>query len=289
MSNFIFILTEGDHDTAFLYRILKANGIETYNIAIKNYPKLINKMFIKELSSSINEELNIETVNSKFLPYRVMRKDDNILCIYKTGGDSKEEKRIEFVRKINKFNVDDPDEMDVAEDSTFSILFFFDADISGVNYRITQIKNELRPCLNNKAVENINNKEVTTINDIKIGLFVFTKAESDTGSLEDILIMLMRKDNDDIFVEAEDYLDIHERTALFGGKIDYEDDNTTIKKVNGIKYYYKKSLIGTVGQLQVSGTSNTVCISKTDYLTDDKIKSENICNEIFSFIQKVMI
>jgi len=27
--NIIFILTEGEHDAAFIYRILKANGMET--------------------------------------------------------------------------------------------------------------------------------------------------------------------------------------------------------------------------------------------------------------------
>jgi len=167
MFNFIFILTEGDHDAVFLYRILKANGIKTYNIAIKDYPAPVNKMFMNDLSSSVNEELNIDAINSKFLPHRVMRKNDNILCIYRTVGDAQEE------------------------------------------------------------------------------------------------------------------------TALFGGKIEY--DGKTKKKVNGKKYNHKKSLLGTVGQLQMSGKSNTVCISDADYITDEKIKSDDTCNEILSFIGKVMV
>jgi hypothetical protein len=287
MSNFIFILTEGDHDAAFLCRILKANGIETYNIAIKDYPEPINKLFIKDLSSSVDEELNIDAANSRFLPYRIMRKDDNILCIYKTTGDMQEEKRVKFVKTVNEFTVADTDEINVADNITFSILFFFDADIKGVSKRIFQVKNELKLCLNNEDTEKIDNKEVIFIRKMGIGLFVFTGVDNNTGSLEDILIALMREENEDIFIEAEKYLDIHEKTALFKDKLEY--DGKIKKKVNGKKYNHKKSLIGTVGQLQMSGKSNTVCISDADYLTNEKIKSENICKEIFLFVQKVMI
>jgi hypothetical protein len=287
MSNFIFILTEGDHDAAFLYRILKTNGIKTHHLAIKDYPNPINNLFINELYSSKSEELNIEAVNSGFLPYRVMQEDDNFLCIYKTIGDKQEEKRVKFVKTINDFIATDTDEINVSDNSTFSILFFFDADKKGVNNRITQVKNELKEFFINGEIENISNKEVIIINNIKIGLYVFTETNINTGSLEDILITLMRKNNDDIFYEAERYLNIHERTTLFKGKLEY--DGNTKKKVNGKKYNHKKSLIGTVGQLQMSGKSNTVCISDADYLTEEKIKTDDNCNEIFSFIRKVMV
>jgi len=288
MTNFIFILTEGDHDVAFLYRILKANGIKTHNIAIKDYPEPINKMFIKDLSFSVNEELNIDAVNSIFLPHRVMRKDDNILCIYKTVGDTQEEKRKKIVKTIDEFIPVDPDEINVADNSTFSMLFFFDADKRGVNNRLAQVKDELKAVLNDESVKNVNNKEIIKIRNMNIGLFVFTGEDNNTGSLEDILIALMKKGNEDIFIEAEKFLDIHEKTALFKDKIEYDVDKAK-NKINGEKYYYKKSLVGTVGQLQMSGKSNTVCITDADYLTDEKIKSEKVCNEIISFIKKVMI
>jgi len=287
MFNFIFILTEGDHDAAFLYRILKANGIKTHNIAIKDYPEPINKMFMKDLSSSVNEDLNIDEVNSIFLPHRVMQKDDNILCIYKTIGDTQEEKRKKIVKTIDKFIPASYDEINAADNSTFSVLFFLDADKEGVSKRISRIKNELKSILNDETVENVNNKEIIKIRNINIGLFVFTGDDGNTGSLDDILIMLMRNGNEDIFNEAEKYLDIHENTVLFKNKIEY--DGKIKKKVNGKKYNYKKSLVGTVGQLQMSGKSNTVCITDSDYLTIEKIKTNKICNEIISYINKFMI
>jgi len=287
MSNFIFILTEGDHDVAFLYRILKSNEVETYNIAIKDYPEPINKMFMRDLSSSVDEELNIDAVNSRFLPQRVMRKNNDILCIYKTTGAAQEEKRRKVIKTINEFIPVDSGEISAAGDNTFSILFFFDADKEGIDKRISQVRNELKTALNDEAVCNVNNKEVLKIKNLNIGLFIFTGEDNNTGSLEDILIMLMKNGNEDIFIEAEKYLDIHENTALFRNKVEY--DGKIKNKVNGKKYYHKKSLIGTIGQLQMSGKSNTVCITDADYLTNEKIKSERNCNEIFLFIKKVMI
>ena len=71
----------------------------------------------------------------------------------------------------------------------------------------------------------------------------------------------MRQDNDDIFEEAEKFLGIHSSCNLFKEKLTYDESWTVLKKVNKVKYSHKKSLVGTVGQLQKSGMTNTVCIA----------------------------
>ena len=42
--NIVVILTEGDHDAAFLYRILKANGFVKYSKLIKDFPVPLNNL-----------------------------------------------------------------------------------------------------------------------------------------------------------------------------------------------------------------------------------------------------
>lgn len=110
---------------------------------------------------------------------------------------------------------------------------------------------ELKSSFPESETENIDklvNKEILLIEDIYVGGFIFAEAGKDTGLLEDILIPLMKQDNKLIFDLTNFYLDIHEEVPLFKGKVDYDD--TTKKKINGEKYSHKKSLIGTVGQLQ---------------------------------------
>lgn len=289
--NFIFILTEGDHDSAFIYRILKANGMKTnHKTAIKDYPPPLNDLF-KNSISSIPIENNIIEARSNFLPSYVMQKDDNLVSIYRIGGDSKEEVRVKFITSINQWNVPDSDAFQTLKDGQISILFFFDADNKGVEKKIEQVKKELKlsfPKSETSNIDKLKNKEILFIEDINIGTFIFTELGKNIGKLEDILIPLMKQGNNDIFDAAEKFLDIHETTALFKDKITYDDSKTVKKKVNEEEYFHKKSLIGTVGQLQVSGTSNTVCISKADYLNDSKIQSDAVCVDIYNFIEKTL-
>ena len=277
MTNNIFIITEGDHDAAFIYRILRANDIEKYHTIIKDYPKPLNELFKNILSTTVIDDLSIDERNPKFFPNYVLKYNDNIICINTTRGVSQEETRKDFIKLIKSFFISDPDEIEVTEDISFSVLFFFDADERGIDKRVSQIKEEMKLLLNRDALEGIGNEIIVTIDDIKLGLFVFTKPVTCNGLLEDILIPLMKKDHEEIFLKAEEYLDTFKEIDAKTGKRKYK------------RYDYKKALIGTTGQLQLSGKSNTVIITDTDFLPDDKLKTDDICNKIFSFIKKAMI
>jgi len=298
--NFVFILTEGDHDSAFIYRILKANGMKTdHGTAIKDYPPPLNDLIKSEIKLNPIEisDKSIKKARTKCSPSYIMKKDDNYVLIYGIGGDSNDKSRIGFITSIKDLLPQDPNAMpdpsalSALENTQISILFFMDADDKGVVNRIIQIKKELNESFSEAEKENINkleNREKCSVFGINIGAFIFTEENEDKGKLEDILIPLMEDGNNDIFDKAKDFLAIHKETALFKDNIEYYYGTKDIKKVNGEKYYYKKSLIGTVGQLQMSGKSNTVCISDSDYLNDNKITSNETCNDIYNFIQNLI-
>jgi hypothetical protein len=288
----VFILTEGDHDSAFIYRILKANGlISDHKTAIKNYPSPLNELMKNGVYSIPIEELNMVVARSRFMPSYIMQKDDNIVCIYRVGGESKEKIRTDFIKSINKLNTPDPDAVQIVPGAKISVLFFFDADDKGVEKRIEQIKRELKSSFPESEAENIDrliNREVILVQDMYIGGFIFTELGKNEGMLEDVLVPLMRQGNDDIFEKAEYFLSIHEDSELFRGKVKYDSTGKIKKSVNEEKYTHKKSLVGTVGQLQMSGKSNTVCISDADYLNKGKVKADATCIDIFNFIDQVL-
>ena len=289
--NIIFILTEGDHDVAFIYRIIKANGGKTHNKPIKEYPYPLNQLFTSNISSTSIEDLNIENAKVRFLPARIMKCDENLICIYSIGGESHKERRIELIKQLNVFNTSDPEEMQVLETSVkIKFLFFFDADNKGTEFRMSQIKDELKDVFPDTKIANeLKDGQIILIEDIYIGASIFTEEGKDTGMLEDVLIPLMKDGNQDIFEKAYEFLDIHESCTLFKGQVKYEDEQKTIKKkVGAKKFSIKKSLIGTVGQLQMSGKSNTICISDADYLTDAKIQNNKACCNIWSIISSAL-
>ncbi len=286
-NNFIFILTEGDHDAAFIYRILKANGFRTYSEKIGNFPPPLNDFLQADIKNITIPDVKIEVAKVRFLPNEVLNKDNNLLLIYTLGGDQVKQLRASLIKTLNAFNMPDPDALQAAPEIDISVLYFFDADDKGVNYRLKEVKDELNEIFEIENLSNtLLNNELLEIGDMVFGAHIFARPETDEGMLEDILLPLMAQDNDDIFLAARQFLSIHPKTNLFSDKLTY--DGAILKKVNKQKYAEKKSLIGTVGQLQKSGKSNTVCIRDSDYLNDTKINENPSCIEILEFINKTL-
>lgn len=240
-------------------------------------------------------EIKIQQARTRFLPHYTMELDRNLVLIYSIGGDSKGIIRTELVKTLNAFNIQDDDGLAiqaVSEDTQMSVLFFFDADDKGSDVRVSQMIDELKPAFPEfefKEDGTYSPLVIYPIEDMKIGAFVFRSIEEDKGMLEDVLLPLMQKDNQEIFEAAETFLEINKTCQLFKDKLKYDAGGTVLKKVNGITYSHRKSLIGTAGQLQKSGMANTVHISQTDYLNNEKILGDHTCQSIFSFIKQILI
>ena len=293
-NNILFILAEGPHDTAFMYRILKANGFREYNKKIKDFPKPLDSLLQKDiLNVSIPDE-NIQNARNRFLPSYVMQLDNNLIVLYSFRGDTDGKGRISLINTVNLFNiVDEEDDLayPASPNTSFNILYLFDADEIGTNGRMNQIKGELVKAFPDFTFATTYSASTFhTIEDMKIGAYIFREEDNDKGMLEDVLLPLMQDGNDDIFEAAETFLAVNHTCNLFDGKLILtEDEEPKLFKVNGKKYFHRKSLIGTVGQLQKSGSSNVVCISQADYLNNEKIKASKTCNEILDLIKTVMI
>jgi hypothetical protein len=293
-NNTIFILTEGDHDSAFLYRILKANGFTSYKKKIKDYPAPLNSFLEKDIINVSIPEVKIQHARTRFLPYYVMQSGDNLIFIYSIGGDTKNEIRTALVSSLNAFNVDDEDDLAIQAlpNTTMSVLYFFDADDKGTDSRIAQVIDEIKPAFSKFTFRENSHYKASAfyqIEDLKVGTYIFREVAEDKGMLEDILLPLMQQDNVDIFEAAETFLSTNTTCTLFKDKLQYDETGTILKKVNTVRYNHRKSLIGTVGQLQKSGMSNAVCISQTDYLSNPKILDNDTCKEIIELLKQVMI
>jgi len=286
--NIIILLTEGDHDAAFLYRILKANGFTKFSKVIGEFPPPLNNLLSADILNVSIPEVNIQSARTRFLPSNVVTKGENILLIYAIQGDSRGDIRTKLIDAFNSFNTKNPQQIQVLKDTTVSVLYFLDADNKGIDARLTEINNELTTAFTGVEFEKFTaNASLITVDDILIGAYIFIKAGQQTGKLEDILLPMMEAGNEDIFNVANSFLSIHERTKLYKDNLELNEDKS-IKKIFGDKYHPKKSLIGTIGQLHKSGKSNTVCISDANYLNDEKLKASEVCNEIIEFIRKAI-
>jgi len=266
----IALLCEGAHDVEFLSRILKSNNFSSNDgLKIKEYPSPIDQLLKSEATKTNVDDLNLLSVRQVLLPGATLRKGETFFLLYSLGGDGKKEIRKQL---LSDFYILIPKENEISplpDDTSLGIVYFLDADDKGIAARISELNDEINEVIG--ITPFTNHKEIFDYSGLKLGAYIFTGSNNDKGKLEDVLMPLMKKDNEDIFENADLYLK------------KYSNEERKVKK-----YDNDKSIIGLVGQLQISGASNTVCIKRSDYLNDENITADQKCIEIVAYVTSLL-
>lgn len=295
----IIALCEGPHDVSFINRILKTIGFVSNEFKkLKDFPSPMDKLMENEFTKTDIEQLNLQELRQGILPTHTLQKDNIWFFLYSMGGDGKKEPRKTILRNL-KVNVRKIGEIKGDRNSylntQLSLIYIFDSDSKGLNRRLAEVLNEVKeviPTLNNNIFPA--NSTFSNVEGIRIGCHIFTGNDNNTGKLEDILMPMLRDTNEDIFDNAEKYLQTHlNNLRLFSLKLaninGVISETRSIKGADKLKYDSQKSIVGVIGQLQKSGGSNTVCIGQTDYLTLDKISNSSKCNDFIDFVKNLII
>jgi hypothetical protein len=268
-NKYIIVFCEGEHDIAFLSRILYVNGFKPYKEKVKDFDKPLNDLYIKNLSDK-----KIENMKFKFqrpqrkIPYAVLKKDNLMVVFHNFDGDGNftnggANTIIKMYLDLNKENMR---KISNYKKLDYRFLFFFDADDKGIAIRVGEINSELD--LSAKLEHN----KINTIDLHEWGCYVFHK-DKNSGDLEYILLDLMKQNNENIFINSEKFI---EQNILENARQKRYICNNNEEKFNGaIQYKKEKSIISIAGQLQFSGSSNAVIIANSDY-----IKKSDILNNI---------
>jgi len=289
----ISIACEGPHDVAFLNRILKAHGfVSAERIKIGEYPAPMGRFFESSARRSDFQQLNFSEARQTPLPSHALEKGSTLVFLYALGGDCKKAARMELLRKLASFVPEDEGEIRVLpEDTSIAMVFMFDADTAGVAPRLTIMRSEIAEALGVNAadVSIPDNGDCCKVNGLCVGCLVLTDESLNTGKLEDVLLPLMMQGNERIFLGAEAFIDGHfdlTRTNLLRIRI----NEGVLEESRGPDKDYdrKKSLIGVVAQLQISGKPNQACINRTDYLNMQKLRVTPQCAPIREFLDRII-
>lgn len=288
----ILALLEGPHDVAFIYRILKENGFETTKKIIKDLPSPLN-LYLSNPKQFLNtsfEDMKIGSVRLSSFPMEVLEKGLNTILLFPSGGVTQSEIRKKIITQFNAIKeVGKVGSADNEKELSISILYLLDAENEGLTFRLNAIAGEIKEAMGIlQQPLQFTNASFSKIDDIDFGVYVFTEPGKDTGRLEDILLPLMKQNNNDIFDDANDYLIKVNEYQLFKGKTNNADVKL-ISKVDRQKFNYEKSLISVAGQLQTSGKSNVQVIRESSFLSTDKILQDANCVTIAKFIENSLI
>jgi len=292
MKKVVFAICEGVHDVAFLYRMFTAAGFKTYNKKIAEYPKPVSDYLKKSIENSNSdlERLKLNETRQKPIPQEVLSKDDMLVLFYGVGGVDKKDIRRNMLESIADIAIPLASKRMLYPGNTlhYTLIYFLDADGIGVKAREQFIKDEIYAVTGKEVADLASGNSLISMNGLRIGCYIFARDDG-SGRLEDIMIPLMQEDNEEIFQRAADFLKLKDESRLSKLEIvkikDGEfEENYSSKKLD---FDEKKSQIGIVGQLQVSGKSNAVIIKDTDYIKLKKLNDNHLCQDILNFIHSL--
>ena len=277
MDKYIIVFCEGDHDVAFLSRILLVNGFTPYSKKVKDFIVPLNNLYISALKNKKIEdsEFKFQRANIK-VPYAVFEKNNKLVIFHNLGGDgnilngnankikdSYHELNDEILRVAKGYDI-----------LNYSFLYFLDADDEGVEKRLLEINNLLS--LSNK----LEHYEVVKKDDYEVGCCVFHDSRNTNthGKLENILLDLMIDNNENIFENSKLFIETNPLSDTRQRKFLCTD--TEEKPDGSIQFKKEKSIISIAGQLQFSGSTNSVIIANSDYITKNDIDNNVVCQNI---------
>lgn len=269
MDNITVVFCEGQHDIAFLSKILYVHGYKEYKNKLKVFKEPLGEQYL----SILREEKNISEKRLGFnsiykIPSVALFKDDELVLFHNMGGDGRVTEREELLLMYKNLQTEEDDFSLFG--LNFKFLYFFDADTSILQDRLDELNKEL--ALTDEIEHNI----ILNVDSYQWGCYVFHKGK-EGGYLEDVLLDLMKPTNERIFENTEAFISSNILIPI-ERQSEYKPFSDTYN--NKCKFYDKKSIISIAGQLQFSGMANSVIISKSDFIKKDDILNSPVCNDI---------
>lgn len=275
LNKLTIVMCEGQHDIAFINRILKVSGFKDYKEKIKDYLEPLNKLIIKEFEKSKFEDRKIGFSQNYKIPSVSLVKNANIVLFHDMGGEGKRSERKTLMEKY-KILVSGEDDFTTSFGISLRFIIILDADDKGISERLKEIKEEY-------LLEKLEQGIVEKKDEIEYLAYVFSKSSSDKGDLEDILIELINKNENKLLDSSSTFIADNcleeERTKEY--ICSFEKECYT----GPSKFKEKKSKISIAGQMQFSGMSNAVIINKTDYIKKKDLLEHEKCLEILNLFQ----
>lgn len=267
------LMVEGPHDGAFISKVMQVYGYKTYSKHIGDYqPSMIAKYLIGQYKNAPVSELNLQSVRQQILfPSYALYSGDELMLIFHMCGDSRNDKRKRLVTDLREYFLSPATRStgEVSDSDSITFIYEFDADKEGVDERLKQAGKEISQ-IDSDFTGFQDNATYLTSNGIRWGAYVFAD-EDGKGKLEDIILPMMENGNQDIAECAKEYVDRRDSFQLFQTARSTKDP--------------QKARIGVMGQLQKAGSATPAIIEQSSFLNDAKIKSSEICSQLFKFLQ----
>ena len=262
------IFSEGSHDVAFIRKVLKVccNATERTKIKLNEFPKPLSLIFQQYVSERDMQDLSLDMVQKFFLPDRVFEKNDYFIMLFSTGGKDNKNNVLQVKTFISDLEFNIRQKPDVISDfSDRKYVFINDADEKQFEDVVDDMRKRYFPITDSTTDE-------TYLSD---GLFYVWHGENGKGTLEDMLIKLLRLSNSDLQKKTETYV-----------KDSFDNLRSPTNIATQAKQY--KSILTCAGQGESSGLSLSSILIRGKLIKDDVLKENKDVQEFADFLNNII-
>jgi hypothetical protein len=240
----LLIFCEGSHDVTFVGQVFKrCLGFQKVEWKFSDYPAPFNALFKTSVQNYAAKDLSLDMADKFFLPDCVFKKEDNLILVFNAGGGSQVDKIKKLLKNFLTLFVQSaifPDNAaDIVKEANY--LFLYDADHIGTTTLFNKIKQDFNSIDDETtwsfADWNFLNNSFGAIAENKAAYI--WGADTQSGTLEDILLPMFEEDQRDIVDKAISFVD-----SAFTWEINSSDKARKISQIAK----RKKAIITCVGQ-----------------------------------------
>jgi hypothetical protein len=279
--NALLIFCEGDHDVAYIRTVFrKVLGYTRVVLQFSEMPYPLSSLFETAVTNHSAEDMSLDMAHKFFLPDEILEKNDNMIILFKTGGNTKYDKirtllsdYLVLFNEENRFGSKENGYI-----NTYKYLFIFDLDTNGIDKTLKTITDELNTINGYDFIVEPWINKGSNFGRISNDKAVFVWGNSDgKGTLEDILLSMIKSDGEKrpIIEQAEKAM-----SEMF----QWDTENSDVQHRIAELARYKKSVITSAGQRAKPGRSLHVIIRESGLITEDMLRNSEKTREFVRFI-----
>ncbi|MFT4929405.1 MAG: hypothetical protein ACI8WB_005538 [Phenylobacterium sp.] len=269
----LVVFCEGAHDVTFVYKIFEhCLAYKSTKLKFSEYPFPFNKLFKSSISHHADKDLSLDMAHKFFLPGRALKKGQQWVLLFNSGGDGQVKKLKQYLAKILLLE-DDPEHDDTRAFNDFiDYLFIYDADDIGVGHRVKKAQGDFSQVDDEPFIEgDFAPSQQSEYGYIHNNKAVFVWGENTAqGTLEDWLIPMHQQQHSANLNKAYSTLD-----EMF----EWQDNIAQQSKRH-------KAAMTLIGQKQNPGYSLAVVLADETLLTKDVYQTSDNVKGFVKFLNE---
>lgn len=279
----LLIFCEGSHDTAFVRMVLKKLlGYQVVKLKFSEMPSPFNSLFETTVKSHAAQDMSLDMAHKFFLPDTILRQEDSMVFIYNSGGKTQYEK----VRALLSTYMPLFEQAKIFPQKAKKIvqsvkyLFLYDADTEGIEAISKNLERDFSQIDGKNFIYSPWQNAGSNFGRIAKDKAVFVWGKSpDAGTLEDLLMPMFGSVEENRLILDKVKKAI---TDMFKWKIDAHKTNNSATELAK----YQKAVLTTVGQRKKPGSSLSVILEQSGFITEDVLKASQITTEFVQFFKE---